>query len=68
MLPQKYQPARGPGRPPLPEGDALDMRRTVRLDATDAALLRALARTLGVTEVEALRVAMRELAARKVKL
>ena len=65
---RRAQPDRtGPGRPPLPEGQALVDRRTVRFDQADAALLADLAATLGVTEPDVLRDALRDYARRKLR-
>lgn len=58
---------RGRGRPPLPEGEATCARVTVRLDQADSELLAQLTATLDCTEAEALRLALRAFAARKVR-
>ncbi len=58
---------RRPGRPALPADQAQTERRTVRLDAADAALLAKLATALGTSEADALRIAMRAAAARHVR-
>ena len=58
---------RGRGRPALPAGDATCARVTVRLDQADSELLAQLAEALDCSEAEAMRVALRELAARKVR-
>lgn len=63
--------ARGPGRPALPpdqvRGAGDGARVSVRLDARDAATLRALANALGTTDADAMRRAMHAMAARRVR-
>lgn len=58
---------RGRGRPPLPEGEALDARVSVRLTAEEDVLLDALAELLDTDRAGAMREALRALAARKVR-
>lgn len=56
-------PARGPGRPPLPAGEARTGRIVTRLNDADQRTLTALAAALGTSEADAMRVAMRKFAA-----
>ena len=55
------------GRPPLPEGKAREHRCTVRLNDDDALQLEQLARTLGCSEADALRQALRIASARTLR-
>jgi Ribbon-helix-helix protein, copG family len=56
MARRQKLPARG--RPPLPEGEALSTRCTVRLSPDEAQALAQLAERLGCSEAQALRQAL----------